>query len=430
LSKNNNNPSPQTRIPIEGYSFRWWNQVKLRQAFTAFKYDNYRLWFWGQLISLFGSWMQITAQGFLIFELTDSPAYLGYLGFAAGVPTWVFMMYGGVIADRVSRRKLLMITQSVMMILALCLAVLTFYDLIQPWHIIIFAFCLGIATAFDAPARQAFVLELIDKEDLTNAIALNSTMFHSATAVGPALGGIIYAIFGPAWCFTINGISFLAVIIALFKMKLKPFVSPAIINSAAKDLKDGLKYVLGNRLTRTIILLVSLITIFGISYFTLLPAWAVTVLQGDATTNGILQSARGLGALAGALFIASLGRFRFKGKILTLGAFTFPLFLIIFSFIRILPLSLLVLICVGTSMMFVFNMANSIIQFIVPDELRGRVMSIYSLSFFGLMPIGSLLVGVIAEYTSEPFTIMVNAAILFLITFIIFMLIPQLRSVE
>ncbi len=374
--------------------------------------------------------MQITAQGFLIFELTDSPAYLGYLGFAAGVPTWVFMMYGGVIADRVSRRKLLMITQSVMMILALCLAVLTFYDLIQPWHIIIFAFCLGIATAFDAPARQAFVLELIDKEDLTNAIALNSTMFHSATAVGPALGGIIYAIFGPAWCFTINGISFLAVIIALFKMKLKPFVSPAIINSAAKDLKDGLKYVLGNRLTRTIILLVSLITIFGISYFTLLPAWAVTVLQGDATTNGILQSARGLGALAGALFIASLGRFRFKGKILTLGAFTFPLFLIIFSFIRILPLSLLVLICVGTSMMFVFNMANSIIQFIVPDELRGRVMSIYSLSFFGLMPIGSLLVGVIAEYTSEPFTIMVNAAILFLITFIIFMLIPQLRSVE
>jgi MFS family permease len=182
--------------------------MSLNRTFAALQHRNYRLWFVGQLVSMVGTWMQSTAQGYLVFELTRSPAYLGYVGFAAGVPSWLFMLYGGVVADRMSRRNLLLITQTVMMILAFGLAGLTFSGLIQPWHLILLAFGLGVANAFDAPARQAFVLEMVSREDLTNAIALNSTMFNLATVIGPAVAGVAYAILGPAWCFTLNGLSF------------------------------------------------------------------------------------------------------------------------------------------------------------------------------------------------------------------------------
>jgi len=199
-----------------GFKFK----TTLAQTFFALKYPNYRLWFFGQLVSVFGTWMQLTAQGFLLFELTHSSAYLGYLGFTGGSATWLFMLYGGVVADRIPRRNLLITTQSVMMVLALILAALTFSNEVQPWHIFVLAFLLGIANSFDAPTRQAFVLEMVYKEALGNAIALNSTLFNSATALGPAAGGILYMVFGPGWCFLINGISFLAVILALFFMKI------------------------------------------------------------------------------------------------------------------------------------------------------------------------------------------------------------------
>lgn len=176
--------------------------MKTVQTFAALKHPNYRLWFGGQLISLFGTWMQITAQSFLVFELTHSPAYLGYVSFAFGLPSWFFMLYGGVIADRVPRRTLLIITQCSMMMLALILAAVT----VQPWHIVIFVLGLGLANAFDAPARQAFVIELVDREDITNAVALNSTLFNMSSVVGPAAAGVVYMLLGPAWCFTLNGL--------------------------------------------------------------------------------------------------------------------------------------------------------------------------------------------------------------------------------
>ncbi|MBE2228128.1 MAG: MFS transporter, partial [Ignavibacteria bacterium] len=204
-------------VSESGFSFR--------RTFTALKYPNYRLWFWGQMVSMLGTWMQITAQGFLIYDITRSPAYLGYVGFASGIPTWVFMLYGGVIADRFSKRKVLVITQTIMMLLAAILAILTFLKLVQPWHIILLAFLLGTANAFDAPSRISFVNELVDKPDLTNAIALNATMFNTATAIGPAVAGLAYAFAGPAWCFTINAVSFVGVIAALNKMKLKEHVT-------------------------------------------------------------------------------------------------------------------------------------------------------------------------------------------------------------
>jgi MFS family permease len=401
-----------------------------RQAFASLKYRNYRLWFVGQLASLVGTWMQTTAQGFLVYQLTHSPAYLGYVGFVGGVPSWLFTLYGGVIADRIPRRKLMLITQTTMMILAFILAALTFAKIVQPWHIVLLAFLLGIANAFDAPARQSFVLEMVEREDMMNAIALNSTMFNSATAVGPAVAGLTYAALGPAWCFTINGISFIAVIVALLMMKIKPQPLRAQVTSALADLKEGLRYVASHHIIRMLIVMVAVTSLFGIGYATLLPAWAVTILHGDSTTNGFLQSARGVGSLLSALMIASMGRFRFKGKLLTLGGLVFPVLLLIFAAVSWLPLSLLVLVGVGWGWMIILNMANALVQTLVPDELRGRVMGVYTLGFFGMMPIGALLAGAVAEITSEPITVVLGALITLGFAVWLWMRMPQLRALE
>ncbi len=418
-------PSRKTAVRKKLSKLSW------RQTFASLRYRNYRLWFWGQMISLFGSWMQITAQGFLVYELTHSPAYLGYVGFAAGIPTWLFMTYGGVLADRLPRRKVLIFTQIFMMVLAFILALLTFTGIVQAWHIVLLAFFLGVANAFDAPSRQAFVLELVKREDLTNAIALNSTMFNSATAVGPAVAGITYAVFGPAWCFMINGISFLGVIWALFKMKLDPRPRARDNRKSTYDeLKEGVKYVFHHKQIRVLIMLVSVISVFGISYATLIPAWAVHILSGDATTNGYLQSARGVGSLISALFIASLGRFQFKGKLLVFGSFMFPVLLIVFSLMRWLPLSLFVLIGVGFSVILVFNLANALVQTLVSDELRGRVMGVYTVSFFGLMPVGALIMGTLAEHFGSVAAIITGGLITVFIASLLYYLAPSLRRLK
>ncbi|MGB9673964.1 MAG: MFS transporter, partial [Anaerolineales bacterium] len=270
-------------------------RINISDTFAALRHPNYRLWFYGQMISLMGTWMQSTAQGFLVFQLTNSPVYLGYVGFASGVPAWLFTLYGGFIADRMQRRTLLIITQTSMMILAFILALLTFLGIVQPWHIIALAFLLGVANAFDAPARQAFVLEMVPREDLTNAVALNATMFNTGTAFGPAIAGITYAAFGPAWCFTINGISFLAVIGALAMMRLKPMPLDKSQKSVFQGIREGYRFVRTSVIVRTLILYLAAVSLFGMGFATLMPDWAVKILGGDATTNGLLQSARGVG---------------------------------------------------------------------------------------------------------------------------------------
>lgn len=403
---------------------------RLDQTFKALQYPNYRLWFFGQMASLFGTWMQSTAQGYLIYQLTHSASYLGLVGFAGGVPTWIFMLYGGVISDRLPRRKLLIITQIAMMILAFILALLAATGTVQPWHIVLLAFLLGVVNAFDAPARMAFTLEMVSREDLGNAIALNSAMFNTATAIGPAVAGLAYASFGPAWCFVINGISFIAVIYALWKMQIQPLGQPARHGSTMEDLRDGLKYTLNHKTIRSLIFIVGLITLLGLSYGTLIPEWAVNILKGDATTNGLLQSARGLGSLFGALMIASLGRFRFRGRVLTAGTFAFPLTLIAFSYVRWLPLSLIILVISGWSAMMILNMCNTLVQSIVPDMLRGRVMALYSLVFMGVMPLGSLLFGGLADWIGSPHTILLTAGVTLLAALFFWVALPQVRNLE
>lgn len=382
------------------------------------------------MVSLFGSWMQTTAQGYLVFELTNSPAYLGYVSFAVGVPTWLFMLYGGVIADRVSRRSLLLLTQTLMMLLAFILAGLTFTGLVQPWHIILLSLCLGTANAFDAPARLAIVPEMVDREDLTNAIALNATMFNSATALGPAVAGVTYALFGPAWCFMINGLTFLAVIGALSLIKLRPLVVERRKASAFAQLKEGLGYAISQPVIRIIISMTAVVSLFGFSFITLLPAWSVKVLGGDATTNGLLLSARGVGALISALGIASLGRFRYKGRLLTTGTIVFPFMLLLFSVVRSIPLALIILLGIGASMILVMNLSSVLMQILVEDKLRGRVMSVFSLTFFGFMPIGGLLVGFIAEYIGEPLTVGVGALVILVFAIYVRLRQPGLANAE
>jgi len=399
-----------------------------KQTFTALKYRNYRLWFWGQMVSLFGTWMQMTAQGYLVYELTHSAFSLGYLGFAAGAPTWLFTLYGGIISDRMSRRRLMIITQSVMMVLSLILAGLVFAGRIKPWHNYLIAFAMGIANAFDAPARQAVVVELVDQEDLTNAVALNSTMFNTASAVGPAAAGIIYGLWGPGWCFLINGFTFIAVLASLISMRLSPIAYPVEKTSIWSDLKEGLRYVALHPIIRIIMGIVAVNSLLRFSSFTLIPAWAVKILHGDAATNGLLRSALGLGALAGALYIASLGRFNYKGKLLILGTILSPLVMLAFAFIHWLPLSLFTLAVSGAAGILVMNLSNALVQTQARNALRGRVMSVYSLIFFGFMPVGSLLVGLLAEALGEPAAMIIFSVLGLLFALGVWLRVPALSK--
>lgn len=404
--------------------------LRLQETFASLKHYNYRLWFFGQMVSLMGTWMQSTAQGYLIYQLTGSPVYLGLVGFVGGMPALLFTLFGGVIADRISRRNMMVITQTSMLVLAFVLAVLAFTNVVQPWHILLLAFLLGIANAFDAPARVAFVTELVSREDMTNAIALNSTMFNIATVVGPSVAGLTYAAFGPAWCFTLNGISFIAVIVALLFMRIKPIIQPSQRASVMADLKEGLRYVFSHRLILSLIGSIGLVSIFGIGMLTLLPAWATDILHGDVTTNGLLVSARGFGSLVSALMLAYLGNRRFRGKLWTVGAFIMPVMLFIFAWIRWLPLSLVTLVGIGWSFMMIMNNSNAMMQSQVPDHLRGRVMSVYTLVFFGSMPLGSLFAGAFAQKFSEPLTVVIGAGVLMAMAIASWIFLPGIRRQE
>lgn len=402
---------------------------RIKETFAALEHPNYRLWFIGQLLSLVGTWMQSTAQGYLIFDLTKSAAFLGYVSFAAGLPTWLFTLYGGVIADRFSKRNLLIITQAFMMLLAAILAALTFTHTVQPWHIIVLSFFLGIANAFDAPTRQSFVAELVERKNLTNAIALNATMFNTGVVVGPAVAGLIYAWLGPGWCFTINAISFIAVIVALLLMTIS-FIPPRQLQSPFQGLSEGLHAVLSNKTIIVLLTMLGVSSIFAFGCLTLIPAWAVDVLHGDVRTNGWLLSARGVGSLASGLLIANIGSKGYRGKIWSIGVIAMPVFLFIFSMFRSIPTSLFFMALVGWSWIMVVNTTNALIQSNVSDEMRGRVMGFYTLVMVGGQPLGALLTGLAADRIGEPVTFAICAVIILVVSVILLISQPWLREMK
>ncbi len=446
-------PPPLPETGLRGLAGRLRGRVGWRYTFASLQHPNYRLWFWGQMVSLFGTWMQQTAQGYFVYELTRSPAYLGLVGFAAGMPAWFFSLYGGVIADRVNRRKALIATQTAMMFLAFFLAAITFMRVVQGWHMVVLAFALGVLNTFEAPIRLAFVPELIPRQDLTNAVALNGIMFNVATALGPAIAGVTYAFFGPGWCFTINGISFVAVIVALLLMRLPPQEHAERRAPALVQVREGLRYTMREPVLRTLIGLIAATALFGIAFATLIPAWSVRVLHGaptlketqlltwaggafhwvdtsstGATLNGLLLSARGAGALVSALFVASIARFRIKGRLLTLGTFAGPLALLVFAAVRWVPLALLAMFAVGLASILVQNLITALLQNQVDDTMRGRVMGLYSLTFFGTMPLGALWAGALAARIGEPLTVVIGASVSLALAALVYLLVPRLRA--
>jgi len=376
--------------------------ISLAQTFAALKHHNYRLWFAGQLTSLVGTWMQNVAQPWLVYQLTGSPLYLGIVSFASAVPTLTFSLWAGVIADRVPKRSLMVITQTTLMLSAFTLAADYFLGWIQPWHIVILALVNGLAQAFDAPTRQAIVVEMVGREDLMNGIALNSAMFNSARILGPTFAGIVLAAVGAGWCFFLNGVSFLAVIAGLLMMQFPPFVSKPRTGSHVAQLREGLSYIRHHETIRSLIMLVAFANLFAMGYSSLMPAFAKDVLKTGEMGFGLMSAAVGIGALSGALLLASLGDFRRKGMLLTAGNLFFPFMVLCFAFSRWLPLSLAILVGAGLGFMAQNATANTLIQTTVPDELRGRVMSVYMLVFQGFFPIGSLIAGAVAQNFGIP----------------------------
>jgi MFS family permease len=405
--------------------------LRLSPTFSALRHRNFRLWFIGQTLSLVGTWMQSVAQGWLVFQLTGSEFALGMVSFVGTLPTLFLMLPAGALADRIPRRQVLLVTQTVMMLLAFILAGLAAAKILQIWHIGVLAACLGIANSFDAPARQAMAVEMVeDRADLPNAIALNSTIFNLARVIGPAIGGAVLAALGAAWCFTLNGLSFLAVLAALLMMRLPQAHQEVRTDPITLQVAEGIKYVWRTPVVRFATAIVTVASLFGISYSVLLPAFAVDTLHVGEAGLGALNTAVGLGALVGSLMVASLTRFPRKGLLLIGGSIVFPAVLFIFAFSRSLWLSLAALSMVGVALVTQNSMANTLVQSVVPDKLRGRVMAVYMLMFFGTAPFASLQAGAIAQAFGSAAGVAVGAGITLIFALSVFIWVPALRRVE
>ncbi|MCX5668717.1 MAG: MFS transporter [Candidatus Omnitrophica bacterium] len=364
--------------------------------FSALKVRYFRIYWLGMFVSLVGTWIQTVAQSWLVFQLTNSAFLLGVVGFLGSIPIFILSLFGGVLADRINKRNILIFTQAAFMLLAILLAVLTQFKFITPAQIMFIALLNGVIMAFDAPARQSIVVELVGREHLFNAITLNSVAFNSSRIIGPAIAGVLISTIGMSGCFYLNGISFLAVIIALFYIK---FGNHKVRNnnSALRDIKEGLIFVSGNRLILALVSVVAAMSLFGISYIILMPVFANHVLGVGVKGLGVLMSTTGIGALAGALGLARLGNFKFKGRLLMWSVFLFSVSLMIFSLTKDYLLSIFALIFVGGFSVIPIALVNTLLQVNVPDEFRGRVMSLFMITFAGIVPFGNLISGSLAQ---------------------------------
>jgi MFS family permease len=386
-------------------------QIGWAQAFTAFRHRNYRIFFSGQIISLIGTWLQSTAEGWLVYSLSGSSVALGLIRFSNMLPFALLALFGGIAADRRSKREILLYTQTASMLLALALAGLVYFGAIQVWHVAAIGCLLGIVNAFDVPARQSFVVELVGREDLINGIALNSSMFNLARVVGPAVAGLLIGAVGIAGCFLINAISYIAVIIGYGLLKLPKFEPknehPPILDA----IREAFRFIAANGPLRAIMILVSTFSLFGISFVVLMPVFAKDVLHGDAKSFGILMACNGCGALIGGISLASFGNRFPRRTLIYTGLYGCCSFLILFALSSLFALSCAFLVCAGFFMIIFLATANTATQLRSPDELRGRIMGFYSLSFLGTSSIGSLISGLLAKVFSAPTAVITGASI-------------------
>jgi MFS family permease len=375
-------------------------------VFRALRHQNFRLFFGGQTISLMGTWITRVATSWLVYRLTGSVLLLGVVGFCSQIPTLILAPFAGVMVDRLNRHKILVITQVLSMLQSFALAALSFAGIITVRDILLLQAAQGIINAFDTPARQAFVVEMVDdRADLPNAIALNSSMVNLSRVIGPSIGGVIIAAVGEAWCFLLDGVSYLAVIASLVAMRVALETTPRSTAPLRDELRAGFRYVTEFAPIRNALLLLALVSTMGMPYTVLMPAIARNVLHGDSHTLGFLLTASGLGALAGALYLASRRTVVGLGGVIAIASVAFGAGLVLFSFSRNLALSLAVLPIAGGGMMVTLASTNTIIQTLVEERLRGRVMSFYAMAFLGSAPLGSLISGLLADRVGPTATI-------------------------
>lgn len=380
--------------------------------FSALYYRDFRLFWFGQLISLSGSWMQVVAQGWLVYSLTKSPFYLGMVAAAASLPILLFTLIGGVIADRYPKRNLLLLTQALSIIPALMMGILTSLGMITVWHIALLAAFLGTINALDIPTKQSFLIELVGRGHIVNAIALNSAAFNGARIIGPMIAGISIAYLGISACFFINALSFLAVIVALSRMNIKGEIKVKS-EGVVRDFMKGIGFIRGNREIIRLMILIAVFSLVGLPYITLLPVFAVEVFDKGAKGLGFLVGASGIGALTAALAIAVKGDIKNKTRFMSVAGLCFSSALIVFSISKIFWISLIVMMFGGWGVVSYLAAANSYIQVSVPDEIRGRVMSVYSLLFLGTVPIGNAIMGVSADLIGTANVVTVAGIICF-----------------
>lgn len=382
---------------------------RLTLIFRSLRYHNYRLFFIGQSISLIGTWIQRIAMPWLIYRQTDSAFLLGLVGFAGQIPTFIIAPFAGVLMDRWNRYQVLIATQVLAMLQALVLALFYFTGELSVWLIVVLSILLGIVNAFDMPARQAFLVQMVDnKEDLGNAIALNSSMVNSARLIGPSIAGVLIAATNEGICFLINGLSYLVVIATLLMMTIKKRPAKAQKSRVIQELKAGFDYTFGFAPIRAIILLLALVSLMGMPYTVLMPVFAREVLHGGAHTFGFLMGAAGLGALSGALYMAGRKSVLGLGRIIPFSAGIFGVGLISFAFSRTFLLSLFIIFIAGLGMIMQMTSSNTILQTIIDDDKRGRVMSFYTMAFMGTAPFGSLLAGSLAHAVGAPNTLIIG----------------------
>ena len=378
-------------------------KISLRDTFRALRHRNYRLFFYGQLVSLIGTWMQTTAMSWLVYQITGSKLLLGVVAAVSSAPMIFFSLWGGALADRYPKRAIILCTQAAQMLPAFLLAGLAWAGMATPATIIAIAAVSGVAMAFDMPARQAFTLDMTSREDLLNAISLNSSIFNGARVVGPALAGVVIGSVGTPMCFLINGFSFIAVIISLLLMRLPPFVPQAA--AARASAWSGLRYVLQHRRVRTILGLLGTVGVFGWSYAVLLPAFARDVFGLGADGYGVLMSASGVGALFGALTVATAGHVFPARNVALAGNWIFSAALVAFAYTTNYYLALVFMCLGGFGMLLFFSTSNTVMQTIVPDEMRGRVLGVWGLVFGAMIPLGSIEAGWLAQWLGAPFAL-------------------------
>ena len=405
--------------------------MKLPATLRALQYRNFQLFFSGQLISLIGTWMQNVAQAWLVYRLTRSSILLGSIGFAGQIPVFLMAPVGGIVADRYSRRHVVIATQTASMLLAFALAaiVLTgvFTKTVEIRCIFALSALLGVVNAFDIPARQSFIVDMVGRADLMNAIALNSSMFNASRVVGPAVAGLLVAYIGEGWCFFANGVSYIAVIIGLILMDVQAHRPVAQAGSPLSNIIEGFRFVLQNPPIHAILILLGIVSLTGMPYSVLMPIFADTILHGGPKALGTLMGGTGVGALTAALLLASRRNLKGLSRWVATSATAFGAGMVIFSFSRVYWLSIVLLVPVGFAMMIEMGSSNTLIQSMVPDRLRGRVMSVYSMMFMGMAPLGSLLAGASADRLGAPWTVAAGGIVCMCAAGVYWMFLPRIR---